>query len=105
MQIAQKLEAADAFLTELVQKLFKDKACIAQSIPNSHVWGTHFDTYAAGVEGSVSERVKNVGRSIAMSRRRSHEDASCCPWVPTFSSLCTCSMGAVMLRRNAREDS
>ena len=56
----QKPEAADAFLTELVRKLFRDKGSITQVIHHSHVWGAHFATYAAEVEGSVSERIKNV---------------------------------------------
>ena len=43
-----------------MKKLFKDRGSITQVIHHSHVWGAHFATYAAEVEGSVSERIKNV---------------------------------------------
>ena len=56
----QKPEAADAFLTELVDKLFKGKRSVSQVIHNSHVWTQYFGGYAQDVEDKVGAGIKNV---------------------------------------------
>ena len=56
----QKPEACDAFLPEVVDKLFKDKNSITQLIHNSHVWSAHFAAYVQDVEEKVGEGIRNV---------------------------------------------
>ena len=56
----QKPETCDAFLTELVDTLFKGKRSITQIIHNSHVWSAHFGAYVQDVEEKVGEGIKKV---------------------------------------------
>lgn len=56
----QKPETCDAFLTELVCKLFTDKGSITQLIHHSHVWSAHFATYVQDVEEKIGKGIKNV---------------------------------------------
>ena len=56
----QKPEACDAFLTDIVDKLFSNKHSITQLIHNSHVWSSHFGAYVQDVEEKIGKGIRNV---------------------------------------------